>query len=119
MAVPWYCSFKRTNVSLAVSHALTKAAAGVRAKALKEDPGWDANECSARSIRGLKWSEQNWIHYLAISSKLMYNHNSRIELGKERSFWQLELTRSVKINPCSLWQDIWGSSAQLVCFLDT
>lgn len=54
VAVSWYCSFKRTSVSLAASYALAKAAAGVRAKALKEDPKWDANECSAGIVRGLK-----------------------------------------------------------------
>ena len=80
MTVPWYCSFKRTNVSLAASHALAKAAAGVRAKVLKEGEEWDANECSARSVRGLEWSEQNWICYPAISSKLMHNHTVQLSL---------------------------------------
>lgn len=80
MAVSWYYSFKRTNVSLAASHALAKAAAGVKAKALKEDPEWDTNECSVKSIRGLKWREQNLIHHLAISSELMHNHMVQLSL---------------------------------------
>lgn len=80
MAVPWFSSFKMTNISLIASHALEKAAARMRAKALKEDPEWDANECSARRVRGLKWNEQNWIHYLAISSKLMHNHMVQLSL---------------------------------------
>jgi len=79
-AVPWYFPFKRTSIFLAASHALAKAAAGLRAKALKEGPEWDVNECSARSIRGLEWSEKNWIRYLAVSSKLMHNHMVQLSL---------------------------------------
>lgn len=64
----------------ATFHALAKTAEGVKARALHWDPQWNESEFSIGSIRGLKWHEQNWINYLTISSKLMYNHMVQLSL---------------------------------------